>query len=148
MKTLKNIIMKYLLIILLPVFSYSQSFPELIREYEKDCNSIVLDTIKQHGKIRHDLVPVFNEQKEIIQYKMTNRDTIWYEPKCPEYKVDDHLFYKVGTISASSNVFWIPIQDGLNEETISISRDWVCECKKRKVYPFSDHFWDWIKLQK
>ena len=137
-----------LIAILISQTSFSQSFKDLIKKYEKDCNTIVKDTIKQYGTITETLVKV-----KTSNYFQVKLDTVWNKPNCAEYKESQNIQFNNGSViwnnSFSSttglNVGYIIGAEKAENKTRAISRDYICNIKKRKIQPFSEHFWNWIK---
>ena len=135
-----------LILMLLPIFSYGQDFKKLIKEYEKYCAEKVTDTILQHGTITETLKDVGNG------YYQIKLDTTWTKPSCPEFKTpknynlgyvlyDDNMITLTGT-TAFGGIYGT---EEAEKKTRSVTRQYICECKRREVEPFSDHFWNWIK---
>jgi hypothetical protein len=151
------------LLALWPSIIFSQSFPQLVALYEKECAELVNDTIDQHGEIRYELVPVIDQGK-ILHYALGKPDTIWETPDCPKFKVAAHNglsfvgarsgIYFGDNISYSTTLGFTPASYPITntqkaEKTVvKISRKYVCQVKRREVEPFSDHFWDWLKNRK
>lgn len=125
--------MKYLLLFLFPLSMGAQSFQELVLEYEKDCAEIVLDTINQTGYV--------------FPSSENGPDTVWNKCDCPTYKVDE-TYYGFQIVSDSSMGFYYspPINEK-KKPYREVERIKICRVQKRKVKPFSDHFWSWIKSQ-
>lgn len=136
-----------LILMLLPILSYGQDFEKLIKEYEKYCDEKVTDTIMQHGTITETLKDVGNG------YYQIKLDTTWSKPNCPEFKTPnynstissgvftDDIYYTVNTLSLGG----ITGTEQAEKKTRGVTRDYICECKRREVQPFSKHFWNWIK---
>lgn len=150
--------------VLLPVIALSQkSFQELVNEYEKECSEIVSDTILQSGYIEYELVPVIDVNGKISHYALGNPDTTWVKCDCPEYKDGNDRVYITGSGAYGISSSWstdlindhltleydshIPGTTKQEKQRVNITRDYVCEVKKRRVKPFSNHFWNWIKKQ-
>lgn len=137
-----------LILILLPMFSQGQDFQKLIKEYEKYCAEKVADTITQHGTITETLKDVGNG------YYQIKLDTTWSKPNCPEFKTP--INYNSGyiiwdgdiTLTGTTSLYTAGAIVGTEEaekKTRSVTRQYICECKRREVEPFSNHFWEWIK---
>jgi len=141
-----------------------KDFKVIIEAYEKDCSEIVFDTIEQNGYIEYELIPVVTESGTVSHYALGNPDTTWNKVDCPEYKEGDNQElvwssitsgYYIGSdmedlSSASLTLEHLgPVDRSTKQEKqrISITRQYVCEVKKRQVLPFSHHFWNWIKKQ-
>ena len=136
-----------------------QSLPELIADYEAYCAECVFDTIKQTGVIEWDHVPVYDRKGNIIHYSLGEPDTIWNEPDCPIFKhekirIESVLWYDGSrdylTVTNDGVVSYIdnrPIVESTKSEKYKtrIERDYICECKRRRVVAWSDHFWNWLK---
>ncbi len=135
-----------LLLALLPIITTAQSFKDLIKKYESHCNETVLDTIRQHGTVTETF-----EQINGTYYWAVKLDTVWEAPDCPEYKTpvihfltsaQIHLDVSSASLTYTGAIYGSEKGD---KKQRSISRDYVCECKRREVEPFSEHFWNWIK---
>lgn len=111
----------------------AQTLQELIVEYEAYCNQTVLDTIQQDG---------------LISYEATNgKDTVWLKPNCSKYKQADDRW---DCITADGLILHRGGFDLFAEEdeTERVHRPHVCRCKRRRIVPFSEHFWNWVKTRK
>lgn len=152
--------MKVLLFLLLPFMVAAQSFQELILEYEKDCNRLVLDTIDQDGIISYENIPVINESGNTINYVLSNPDTVWQEPDCYEYKNSATYYLTSSSLGIydlvsdgyainlpGSDIAWSSFVENIPIHKDYITRQYVCKVKKREVVPFSEHFWEWIKAR-
>lgn len=154
--------MKYLITLLWISFcasSYAQSdIKEMIIAYEDYCNEIVQDTVKQYGLIEKSFVKI--EGSGTYQIKM---DTTWNQVPCPDYKYNSLSFgcwdiSDASIISDFSSDFYysdnaaythqlnfVKGSEKSDKELIKVSRDYICDCKRRNIIPFSDDFWDWVK---
>ena len=136
-----------LILMLLPIFSYGQDFKKLIKEYEKYCDEKVADTIMQHGTITETLKDVGNG------YYQIKLDTTWNKANCPEFKTPkNYSGYTILdgniTLTRTTSLYTTGAIVGTEEaekKTRSVTRQYICECKRREVEPFSEHFWNWIK---
>ncbi len=140
-----------LILMLIPILAQGQGFKELILKYEIDCNEIVKDTIKQQGIVEYKHVPVKDSDGNIMHYVIGKSKTTWKEPQCNEYKYDERTIF-IGNFNVSMSPYItvdtsgeLTISEVINPIKTSIERDYVCDCKKRKIHPFSKHFWNWIK---
>lgn len=150
--------MKQIIIItlLFTQIGYSQSLTDLIKQYEKECSQIVNDTIEQDGTVDYSLIPVYDQNKNIVHYALGKPDTTWSKPDCNTYKYGyNYVYYGVDTVSSYFgnsiiiNTTNYPIYKSEKQEKtkVKITRQYVCQVKERKVEPFSDHFWNWVKKQ-
>ena len=129
--------------LLVPFLGNTQNLPELIKEYESFCNEIVLDTIKQSGTIMYSYDKKGNQAEA--------KDTIWNKPSCPEFK--EGTYKMLSLVTGNKPKYWATTELNKNFENKSnepryskkVERDFICECKRRKVYPFDDLFWEWLK---
>jgi hypothetical protein len=84
-------------------------------------------------------------------YYAVQLDTVWNDVDCPEFK--DYAmsfgtiqaYYTVNDVLTSSTLGAIQGTERAKDKERAINRDYVCECKRREVSPFSEHFWKWIK---
>lgn len=141
-----------LILMLVPQLCLSQSFNELITQYEKECNEIIKDTISQQGIVNYEYIPEKNSKGIIDRYVIQIKDTTWEKPDCPKYKFNEYsgLTFSSGTsISLKSSELQSIYYPVYIQETMKIyvSRDYICECKKREIVPFSENFWNWIKTK-
>jgi hypothetical protein len=148
MKKLKTII----LIMIVSLSSYGQDFKTLIEEYESYANEMVTDTIIQHGAITETL-----EKIKGSTYYQIKLDTVWKTPSCPEFKTSYNMIFYGGSTSSNyslNNTGYItldnverPLYNTAYSVNVTrpVSREYICECKRREVAPFSNHFWKWIK---
>ncbi|MEX0314730.1 MAG: hypothetical protein AB3N18_11175 [Allomuricauda sp.] len=144
-----------LILILLPIVSFGQDLKQYIQDYEKYCNQIVLDTIEQQGHVTESFKLIDREKG----YWGVKLDTTWYEPECPEFKTTRVIYWTSPTIqwhgvTTDTELIGDFVSSGGisgsergNKKQRPISRDYVCECKRREVQPFSEHFWEWVKDQ-
>lgn len=148
--------MKKIIVFLLVIYSgslMSQSFPELIEQYKKECNEIVQDTIIQTGIVTCDLLPVKAANGKILHYVIAAADTIWNTPECSQYKEYGHFRFSKGIwnvgISLTDNSDELLLSHYINPKTpkisLSISRKHICNVKRREVELFGDHFWEWMR---
>lgn len=139
-----------LILALIPMMAISQSFKDLIKKYEDYCNETVLDTIQQSGTVTETF-----EQIQGSNYWAIKLDTVWDSPDCPEFKITASLRFYNGyptynfDSSTNTTVWTGPISGTENGEKKRrwITRDYICECKRREVEAFSEDFWKWIKKQ-
>lgn len=140
--------MKYIIIFfLLPQFLMAQDFAKLVKEYQAECDEIVLDTIKVRGTIKYELLPVY-DQGELVHYAFGRPDTVWAKPECQEYKHYPMFYLASAPVLNQSDGFFslskATIAIAANGHEVAIEKDHVCQVKRRKVEPFSTHFWEWI----
>lgn len=139
--------------ILMASEAIGQDLPELIKAYEKYCNETVLDTVTQHGTIteRYKLVDKIQGHYAIVL------DTTWQEVDCPEYKFDNSIIWLADTAPAwkvynsttgqmeCTNSGEIKGSEKAEDRTRSVTRDYVCECKRQPIDHFSEYFWNFVK---
>lgn len=141
----------------IPSLCFGQSFKDLVKQYEKECSQEVIDTIKQYGAIEYGKhIPVNNESGKTLYYTLNPIDTVWESVDCPKFKYKSSSNYDL----ISSGSYWQSGQGSFlitdSEEVIvyslqstyqhQITRDYICKCKLREVEPFSEHFWNWLKI--
>lgn len=130
----------------------------LINGYEAHCNEMVADTITQTGTINYKTIPVKDKNGNILHYALGQADTIWHQPDCPEYKDNGLLWDYYSPPNRFSFSSDISLIEGTNvgaitgttkqhKTTVKIEREYICGVKRRRVEPFSDRFWDWIKTK-
>jgi hypothetical protein len=136
------------LLALWPSFIFSQSFPQLVALYEKECAELVNDTINQYGEIRYELVPVIDQSGKILHYALGKPDTIWETPDCPKFKVavnngisfgrgiyfGDNISYS-STMLINSADYPIANTQKAEKTVVKITRKYVCQVKRREVEP-------------
>lgn len=116
---------------------------DLIRKYERYCNEIVKDTVIQLGVIKERFEAIGNG------FYRVRLDTTWTEVDCPEYKHKELL--RITKLPPSNEMTWpeyhvVGGEDWVARENMrEVARDYICECKRREIVPFSDHFWEWVK---
>ncbi|MFT6125907.1 MAG: hypothetical protein ACJAVA_000349 [Flavobacteriaceae bacterium] len=149
MKTIKTII----LILIVNLSIYGQDFKTLVKQYEKECNTFVNDTINQFGEVNFKHIPVKDKKGKILHYVISAKDTVWRKPLCNDFKYEmqtysgDIVFS--GQMFDSSTIALSNVNFGTTQipSQIMVRRKHVCRIKKRKVEPFSTHFWEWIKTK-
>lgn len=129
---------------------YDKSYLELRREYKAYCDSIVIDTLVEDGKINYDVKLVDGKAE------LTPIDTIWYVRVCEGYKniskfvwTDNELGWTTttGTVltTTGNNLNYVTLTDYSEIETkfyVKITREKYCKCKNQPA-TYSD-FFEWV----
>ena len=119
---------------------------DYIKAYEADCYTTVLDTTQQCGLVKYDYIPVY-ENDVLKHYKAVAIDTVWGKPvHMKPYKYDSEGTWVLGSgISVYTTEF---ITTFKLDEADEVCIDYVYETLKRRVYPFSEDFWNFVKNYK
>lgn len=136
--------MKYIITILLLIITtltHSQDFKTLIQEYEDYCNQEVQDTVTQTG---YSYTKVLDNGEVVVE------KTVWDKADCPTYKYNESYFNftTVAIDYSSHDLYWgngIKTEKKESVNRFKVTREYICNCKLRKIIPFSEHFWNWIK---
>lgn len=107
---------------------------DYIKAYEADCYTQVLDTVKRCGTVQYEYIPAY-ENGVLLHYKAVPVDTIWELPKTEMYKYDDGNYSIISSWSINTK----------QTEEKQVCVDYIYTTLKRKVYPFSDDFWNFVK---
>lgn len=123
--------------------TFIPTLQDYIKAYEADCNSTVLDTIQVCGIVKYSYVPVY-EKDVVIHYKAVAIDTVWSKPYTRAFKYDDPEVSYISVVSSGINYSTF----GNVDTTTEVCKDYIYETKKRKVYAFSEDFWNFVKNYK
>lgn len=138
--------MKTIITILLLTLScqtFAQTLQDYIKAYEADCYTEVLDTTQICGVVKYDYLPAYSNDV-LLHYKAVAVDTIWENPTTKAFKYDD---FNNGYIMIGRGS-WITKTEGEIEAPVRICKDYTYTTLKRKVYPFSEDFWNFVKNYK
>lgn len=147
---MKNIILFVFLFISVAATSQHSKFEQLWNEFQAVCDSLVNDTITEHGKIVFEKV----FEKTSLDYTLVAKDTIWYEKACAEFQIGG-----TGAQIQKINGDWLgdpeigvirfqyprktTFYPNINRLYVEIDRIKICKIKY--MYPGKENFIRWIE---
>lgn len=131
-----------ILLLTLNCQTFAQTLQDYINAYEADCYTEVLDTTQRCGVVKYEYLPVYSNDV-LLHYKAVAVDTIWETPITKPFKHDD--FNGFLTIGSGS---WVTKTEEKIETPVRVCKDYIYTTRKRKVYPFSEEFWNFVKNYK
>lgn len=121
---------------------------DYIKAYEADCYTEVLDTIKRCGTVKYEYIPVY-ENEVLLHYKAVPVDTIWKTPNTKKYKHETYNIISYGDITSIVTPSISTHYDVyITNQEPEVCVDYIYTTLKRKVYPFSEDFWNFVKNYK